>query len=134
MASGTRLWTLTLKTIESSEGVSSATPLELGSQRPATDLSALPAMILSALAGGLILNLMPCVLPVIGLKIFSFVEQAGESRRNENVQFNLIDNNALKELNVRLGSSATVTPAFEPEFRYFGTEFGNKPSGMMRAY
>ena len=31
--------------------------------------------------GGLILNLMPCVLPVIGLKILSFVEQAGQSRR-----------------------------------------------------
>ena len=28
--------------------------------------------------------------------------QSGESRRNENVQFNLIDNNALKELNIRL--------------------------------
>ena len=55
--------------------------------------------------------------------------QAGESRRNENVQFNLIDNNALKELNVRLGSSATVTRVFQPEFRYFGTEFGNRPTG-----
>jgi suppressor for copper-sensitivity B len=31
--------------------------------------------------GGLILNLMPCVLPVIGLKILSFVHQAGQSRR-----------------------------------------------------
>jgi len=31
--------------------------------------------------GGLILNLMPCVLPVIGLKILSFVQQAGHSRR-----------------------------------------------------
>lgn len=30
--------------------------------------------------GGLILNLMPCVLPVIGLKVMSFVEQAGKSR------------------------------------------------------
>src|SRR5437763_9672172 len=29
---------------------------------------------------------------------------AGESRRNENVQFNLIDNNALKYLNLRLGT------------------------------
>src|SRR5262245_28055212 len=28
---------------------------------------------------------------------------AGESRRNENIQFNLVDNNALKELNIRLG-------------------------------
>ena len=33
-----------------------------------------------AFLGGLILNLMPCVLPVISLKILSFVEQAGESR------------------------------------------------------
>lgn len=32
----------------------------------------------AALIGGLILNLMPCVLPVIALKIFSFVSQAGE--------------------------------------------------------
>ncbi len=29
--------------------------------------------------GGMILNLMPCVLPVIGLKIMSFAQQAGES-------------------------------------------------------
>lgn len=34
----------------------------------------------SAFLGGLILNLMPCVLPVISLKIFSFLQQAGESR------------------------------------------------------
>jgi len=33
-----------------------------------------------AFVGGLILNLMPCVLPVISLKIFSFVKMAGESR------------------------------------------------------
>jgi thiol:disulfide interchange protein DsbD len=31
--------------------------------------------------GGIILNLMPCVLPVISLKIFGFVQHAGESRR-----------------------------------------------------
>lgn len=34
----------------------------------------------SGLLGGLILNLMPCVLPVISLKIFGFISQAGESR------------------------------------------------------
>lgn len=33
-----------------------------------------------ALAGGLIMNLMPCVLPVISIKILSFVQQARESR------------------------------------------------------
>ena len=36
--------------------------------------------ILYGLAGGLILNVMPCVLPVIGLKIMSFVEQAAHDR------------------------------------------------------
>jgi thiol:disulfide interchange protein len=36
--------------------------------------------IAAAFVGGLILNLMPCVLPVIGLKVMSFVEQAGKSR------------------------------------------------------
>ncbi len=32
--------------------------------------------------GGLILNLMPCVFPVIGLKIMGFVQQAGHNRRS----------------------------------------------------
>jgi thiol:disulfide interchange protein DsbD len=40
----------------------------------------LPYYIALAFVGGLILNLMPCVLPVIGLKVMSFVEQAGRSR------------------------------------------------------
>ncbi|MCL2709498.1 MAG: thioredoxin family protein [Planctomycetaceae bacterium] len=33
-----------------------------------------------AFLGGIILNIMPCVLPIIGLKILSFFEQAGKSR------------------------------------------------------
>ncbi len=37
--------------------------------------------VLLALVGGLILNLMPCVFPVLGLKILGFVDQAGEDRR-----------------------------------------------------
>lgn len=36
--------------------------------------------LLLAFLGGLILNIMPCVLPVIGLKVMSFVQQAGQSR------------------------------------------------------
>ncbi len=34
-----------------------------------------------ALVGGLILNLMPCVFPVLGIKILGFVNQAGADRR-----------------------------------------------------
>ncbi|HJT35818.1 MAG TPA: cytochrome c biogenesis protein CcdA, partial [Pirellulales bacterium] len=43
--------------------------------------SSLIAMMGVGFLGGLLLNLMPCVLPVIGLKILSFVEQSGHSRR-----------------------------------------------------
>jgi thiol:disulfide interchange protein len=46
---------------------------------PGSDPS-LPLMIVFSLAGGFLLNFMPCVLPVIGLKILSFAEQAGRSR------------------------------------------------------
>ncbi len=38
-------------------------------------------LLLLALAGGLVLNVMPCVLPVISIKILSFVQQAGEEPR-----------------------------------------------------
>jgi len=40
----------------------------------------LPAILAMAVCGGLILNLMPCVLPVVGLKVIAFAEQAGEDR------------------------------------------------------
>ncbi len=43
--------------------------------------TSLPAVMVLGFLGGLILNLMPCVLPVIGLKVLSFVEQAGHNRR-----------------------------------------------------
>ena len=56
---------------------------------------------------------------------------AGESRRNENVPFNLVDNNALKELNVRLGTTATIINEFHVEQGYFGTEFGNAPTSTI---
>jgi suppressor for copper-sensitivity B len=40
----------------------------------------LPLALLSGLLGGLILNLMPCVLPVLGLKLMSFAQQSGRER------------------------------------------------------
>jgi hypothetical protein len=54
--------------------------------------------------------------------------QAGESRRNENIQFNLVDNNLLRELNTRLGTTATIVTEFRPERGYFGAEYGNQPA------
>ena len=57
--------------------------------------------------------------------------KSGESRRNENVQFNLIDNNALKELNVRIGTTATFVQEFAPERNYFGAEYGTPASNLI---
>ena len=59
--------------------------------------------------------------------------EKGESRRNENVQFNLVDNNSLKELNIRLGTTATIVEEFRINQGYFGTEFGNSPAPVIHA-
>lgn len=90
-------------TVGAADGVSEPVPLafervsyravakaaETSSLLPATEATAetsaggetLSAMLLFGFLGGIVLNLMPCVLPVIGLKIMSFVEQSGHSRR-----------------------------------------------------
>ncbi len=49
--------------------------------RPAPAAAPLLGTLLLALVGGLILNLMPCVFPVIGIKILGFVNQSGNDRR-----------------------------------------------------
>ena len=51
----------------------------------------------------------------------------GESRRNENVQITLIDNNATRELNTRVGTSATIVQEFQADRNYFTAEIGNTP-------
>ena len=58
-------------------------PLNENANSPSTESGVAGTLILllSALFGGLILNLMPCVLPVLSLKLFSLIKQAGESRR-----------------------------------------------------
>ena len=47
----------------------------------AADQLSLPRALLYGLLGGLILNLMPCVLPVLGLKLMSFAQQSGRARQ-----------------------------------------------------
>ena len=53
--------------------------------------------------------------------------ERGENRRNENIQFNLVDNNAANEQMVRIGLTATVVEEFKADRTYFGTEFGHEP-------
>jgi suppressor for copper-sensitivity B len=61
-------------------------------QATAENSSLFFAALLSALLGGLILNLMPCVLPVLSIKLFAFAREAGGSLRD-----------------VRLGAVATAS-------------------------
>jgi thiol:disulfide interchange protein DsbD len=61
----------------SASGNTSATG---GAAAAQSGFAKLMLMLSLAFLGGLILNLMPCVLPVLSLKIFDFVKRAGESR------------------------------------------------------
>src|SRR5215467_5454946 len=58
--------------------ITSAAPVSATRPPPARGIF---TFLLFGFLGGLILNLMPCVLPVISLKIFGFVQQAGQSRQ-----------------------------------------------------
>lgn len=48
---------------------------------PSQPVGSLLQALIFGFLGGLILNLMPCVLPVISLKIFGFIKQAGDEPR-----------------------------------------------------
>ncbi len=68
--------------------IAAARPVPIGSagdgaagEGGGTPLIAFPVAAIFAFLGGLILNLMPCVFPVLGIKILGFVNQAGADRR-----------------------------------------------------
>ena len=58
------------------DGSTDAARTPAGTGTASVDIRTLGLAMLAALLGGLILNLMPCVFPVIGLKILSFTEAA----------------------------------------------------------
>ncbi len=70
------------------EGTMSETIQAGANLSPATNLTGLLQGLLFALVGGLILNVMPCVLPVISLKIFGFISE-GKGERSRIIQLAL---------------------------------------------
>jgi len=62
-------------------GVSATSPMEPAAPPSSAASLSLPMALLYGLLGGLILNLMPCVLPVLGLKLMSFAQQSGRARQ-----------------------------------------------------
>ncbi|MEM6792776.1 MAG: thioredoxin family protein [Acidobacteriota bacterium] len=65
---------------ELAAGVGSAAPSETAAAGAPAAEPGLLKMILLGMLGGLILNAMPCVLPVLSLKVFGLVESAGRGR------------------------------------------------------
>src|SRR5205814_3637914 len=55
--------------------------LDRNAAATASSMGDLAKFLLFGFLGGFILNLMPCVLPVISLKIFGFIQHAGQDRR-----------------------------------------------------
>jgi len=57
----------------------------LASDDAAPELPSLPLLLLAALAGGLLLNVMPCVFPILSLKALSLA-RAGESEQHARIE------------------------------------------------
>ena len=66
---------------EGSDAARERTAMNSSTTIGSTRTVSVPLMLLYAFIGGLILNVMPCVLPVIALKIFGFVQQSKEDPR-----------------------------------------------------
>jgi thiol:disulfide interchange protein DsbD len=69
--------------LDAGSGADAGMSATLAAPRAAASASvaSLLAMLGLALLGGLVLNLMPCVLPVLAMKVFAVGELAGQSRR-----------------------------------------------------
>lgn len=72
---------LTLTVTDGPRAASFTDRLAAGSPIPDLGTTSWLAALTSALLGGLILNLMPCVLPVLSIKLMGLVRQAGAGRR-----------------------------------------------------
>ncbi|MBS0879402.1 thioredoxin family protein [Pantoea sp. JGM49] len=79
----------TLSLVVVDAGIAQQSSVVIGAQPLVTggNPQTLWSVILLALMGGLILNLMPCVLPVLAIKLSSLVQQQGQSRRQTRQQF-----------------------------------------------
>jgi suppressor for copper-sensitivity B len=75
---------------EQSFTITARTPTDTPTSTPESDISANDAgwmIFLLAWLGGLILNLMPCVLPVLAIKLGSVIESAGQQKSLVRIRF-----------------------------------------------
>ena len=72
-------WTIEAEGGEVAPVAASGGVVEGGKEKKGISWGGLLAKIMLAVLGGLIMNVMPCVLPVLALKIYGFVQQAEEN-------------------------------------------------------
>ena len=99
----------------------------------------LAIILLMAYLGGLILNLMPCVLPVIAPKLHSFVRQAGEARGrifllNVSYTFGLLTVLWLLAALSRIGDLLMLLRQYIPATAPYLPEIGNMGWGQQFTY
>jgi thiol:disulfide interchange protein DsbD len=75
-----QLAALAAKTAGAAPAPGAVSPLSTFNSQPQPAPGGLLGTLALAFVGGLILNLMPCVFPVLGIKILGFVNQAGHQR------------------------------------------------------
>ncbi|MEQ1825085.1 MAG: protein-disulfide reductase DsbD domain-containing protein [Pirellula sp.] len=77
-----------------------------------------------AMVGGLILNFMPCVLPVIGLKVLGFVSEAGGDRKTASM-LTLTYSAGIVSLVLALGLLSVLVRAYTGTAYGWGQQFGS---------
>ncbi|MBY4837138.1 thioredoxin family protein [Pantoea sp. DY-15] len=79
----------TLSLVVADAGIAQQSAINIGAETLVSGDAAqtLWSVLLLALLGGLILNLMPCVLPVLAIKLSSLVQQQGQTQRQTRQQF-----------------------------------------------
>ncbi len=98
------------------KGIPDAPGMTVPAVAPAADQLSLGLAILFALLGGMILNLMPCVFPVLSLKILSFA-RGGPAASLENGAGNSVSNNSSN------GTSTTQAAQSRAAMRVQGVAF-----------
>ena len=79
LQSGNDSWEFNTEILDTPQLFAQTVPKPVGFEQRLLALG-LPGILALAFLGGLILNIMPCVLPVLSLKVFSLLKHAGQTR------------------------------------------------------
>ena len=102
---------LTVTVVDGGRAVEASVTASAAAPAAASRLADLLPFLVVALLGGLILNLMPCVLPVLSLKLMSVVGQRGRERRRVRLGFLATASGAVTAMVALAGALAALKAA-----------------------